>query len=154
MSNLVLDDKGVITACSSCGKRNRVPYERLSETGECGQCKSELSAMSEPISIESEAHFQQVINRSALPVLIDFWAPWCRPCLMVAPEVEKVAQNGAGTFLVGKVNTENLQMLGQRLQIASIPTMAVYKGGQELARLSGARPAADIEAFVRQTIKP
>jgi thioredoxin 2 len=89
------------------------------------------------------------VNGSPLPVVVDFWAPWCGPCRMVAPELERVAANNAGRFLVVKVNTDEIPELGERFGIRSIPTMAVFSGGKEAARTAGARPAADIEAFVR-----
>ena len=89
---------------------------------------------------------------ASLPIVVDFWAPWCAPCRMVAPEVAQVAARQAGRWLVVKVNTEALPELGERFGIRSIPTMAVFRGGVEVARTAGARPAADIEAFVRQSL--
>ncbi len=100
----------------------------------------------------TEAHFQQVVSLSALPVVVDFWAPWCGPCRMIAPEMVKVAATNAGRWLVVKVDTEALPGLGQRHQIRSIPTMAVFAQGREAARTSGARPAPAIETFVRGAI--
>ena len=90
------------------------------------------------------------VLKSNLPVFVDFWAEWCGPCRMVAPELVKVAARAAGRFLVVKVNTDAVPELGQRFGIRSIPTMAVFAGGREAARTTGARPAADIEAFVAQ----
>ena len=86
-----------------------------------------------------------------MPVIVDYWAPWCGPCRMVAPELQKVAARQAGKALVVKVNTDELSDLGQRFGIRSIPTMAVFAGGKEVGRTSGARPAADIEAFLEQS---
>ncbi len=94
--------------------------------------------------------FDAVVASSSLPVVVDFWAPWCGPCRMVAPELEKVARSAAGELLVVKVNTEALPALGDRFGIQSIPTMAVFRDGGEIARTAGARPASDILAFVRQ----
>jgi thioredoxin 2 len=85
-------------------------------------------------------------------VVVDFWAPWCGPCRMVAPELVKVAASNAGRYLVVKVNTDELPELGDRFAIRSIPTMAVFADGREVARTAGARPAADIEAFIRQAV--
>ena len=82
------------------------------------------------------------------PVVVDFWAPWCGPCKMVAPEIARVAAQNAGRYLVVKVNTDAIPELGERFGIRSIPTMAVFKSGREAARTAGARPAADIEAFI------
>ena len=91
--------------------------------------------------------------QSALPLIVDFWAPWCAPCRMVAPELAKVAARNAGRYLVVKVNTDALPDLGERFAVRSIPTMAVFAGGREVARTAGARPAEDIEAFVQSALQ-
>ena len=85
-----------------------------------------------------------------LPVVVDYWAPWCGPCGMMAPELQKVASRLAGKVLVVKVNTDELSDLGQRHNIRSIPTLAVFVGGKEVARSAGARPAEQIEALIAQ----
>jgi thioredoxin 2 len=143
-----LDDLGVIVTCPGCGQKNRTPYARLGETGSCGKCKSDLASPTEPIEVDTEAHFDQLTGSCAVPALVDFWAPWCGPCRMVAPEVAKVAAGARGRFVVAKVNTETLPEVGQRFGIQSIPTMAVFHHGRELSRTMGARPAAAIEVFV------
>ena len=85
-------------------------------------------------------------------MLVDFWAPWCGPCKMVAPELVKVAQAGAGRWVVAKVNTEDLPALGSQHGIRSIPTMVLFKGGREVARQSGAMPAAAIQQFITSAL--
>ena len=151
MADPQLDDRGIVVACPSCAKKNRIQYERLGDPVRCGSCQHALAPPAAPIEIDTAADFDRLVSRASLPVVVDFWAPWCGPCRMVAPELVKVAARAAGRFLVVKVNTDAVPELGQRFGIRSIPTMAVFAEGREAARTSGARPAADIEAFVAQT---
>jgi thioredoxin 2 len=153
MSTLRMDSRGVIQSCPACGQKNRTPFERLNEVGQCGQCKAEIRAPSSPVEVSAEADFHQLREKSALPLVVDFWASWCGPCLRVAPELEKVAAGNAGTFLVVKVNTEQLPSLSARYNVRSIPTMAVFSAGNEMTRTMGAQPASAIEAFVREAIQ-
>ena len=143
-----LDERGVIVECAGCGKKNRLSYERLGDSVQCGECKKPLSAPGTPIEVHQTADFDNLIKQSSLPVVVDYWAPWCGPCRMVAPELQKVAARQAGQAIVVKVNTDELSDLGQRFGIRSIPTLAVFEGGREIARESGARPAPEIEAFI------
>ncbi len=152
MTQLAVDDRGVLVSCPSCGRKNRLAYDRLSDAVRCGQCKTPLGAPAEPFEVGSSADFDRVIAHASLPVVVDYWAPWCGPCRAVAPELVKVAARAAGRWLVVKVNTDALTDLGDRFGIRSIPTMAVFSGGREVGRTAGARPAADIEAFVQQTL--
>jgi thioredoxin 2 len=147
-----LDAKGIVVACPSCGQRNRVAYGRVTAETRCGKCHGVLSAPSAPIETPDSASFDAAIAQSEVPVVVDFWAPWCAPCRMVAPELERVASRNAGRYLVLKVNTDALPDLGERFAIRSIPTMAVFAGGKEAGRTAGARPAADIEAFIQSTV--
>jgi thioredoxin 2 len=150
MGSAELDDRGIVTSCPSCGQRNRLVYERLGEQVRCAKCKNTIGAPNQPIDVTSTADFDHLVTHASLPVIVDYWAPWCGPCRMVAPELQKVAARQAGRALVVKVNTDQLTDLGQRFNIRSIPTLAVFAGGREITRVSGARPAEDIEALVDQ----
>ena len=145
------DDRGVIIACKACGQKNRLMYERLGTEVRCAECKQPLSA-SDPLIVGTSADFDRLIGRSPLPVLVDYWAPWCGPCRMVAPELQKVAVRQAGRVLVVKVNTDELPDLGQRFGIRSIPTLAIFSRGREVSRASGARPAPEIEKWLEQAV--
>jgi thioredoxin 2 len=149
-----LDDRGIVIRCEACEQQNRLTYERLGQTVRCARCKTVLPAPAQPIEVGSSAEFDFLIARSPLPVVVDYWAPWCGPCRMVAPELQKVAARQAGRLVVVKVNTDSLTDLGQRFGIRSIPTLAVFAGGREVARTAGARPASDIEAFVQNAAQP
>ena len=145
------DDKGILIACPHCGQTNRLAFDKLGHAARCGKCKEEVRADAAPMEVASSADFDRLVSQSAVPVVVDYWAPWCGPCRMVAPELEKVAKRADGHYLVVKVNTDALSDLGQRYAIRSIPTLALCAGGREVNRTTGARPAADIEAFIAQS---
>jgi thioredoxin 2 len=147
-----MDERGVILVCGKCGRKNRVPF-RAGEA-KCGGCGERLPPPGAPVEAPDAASFDALVRDASVPVVVDFWAPWCGPCRMVAPELERVAAGNAGRYLVVKVNTDAVPELGERFRIQSIPTMAVFDGGREVARTSGARPAADIETFVQQSVSP
>jgi thioredoxin 2 len=147
-TNAELDDRGIVVICPSCAQRNRLAFARLDDTLRCGKCRTALTAPGFPIEIRGAADFDRLIASVPIPVVVDYWAPWCGPCRMVAPELEKVAARNAGRWLVVKVNTDVCTELGERFGIRSIPTLAVFAGGREVARTAGARPAADVERFI------
>jgi thioredoxin 2 len=147
MSTLRSDREGVIARCPSCGKSNRLRYENLSRAIRCGNCRTALPPPAEPVDAADAAAFDTIVQQTPVPVVVDFWAPWCGPCRMMAPELETAARGMAGRALVVKVNTDAVPELGERFRIMSIPTLAVFRQGREVSRVSGVRPAAEIEAL-------
>ncbi len=131
--------------CAACGAENRIPSEKLDRNARCGRCKGALPPEDHPVAIEDAASFDDLVARSPLPVVVDFWAPWCGPCRMVAPELEKLARTKSGKVLVAKVNTDEVPAVAARFGIQSIPTMVLFRGGRESKRVSGAMPAPAIE---------
>ena len=148
---LASDDRGVLVKCPSCGQTNRLGYQNLNRTIRCASCHTTLSAPGAPVDVASAPAFDALVAQSPLPILVDFWAPWCGPCRMMAPEVEKLARQTSGAALIVKVDTDAVPELGERFGIRSIPTVAVFKNGQVVARESGARPAADLQALLTRS---
>ena len=145
-----MDRRGFVRVCSNCGQRNRLLYERLGNAFRCSKCQTALPPVNEPVDVPRAVEFDELIARASIPVLADFWAPWCGPCKLVAPELIKIAADRAGHLIVAKVNTEDLPELGRLFQIHAIPTMVLFEGGFEVARQAGAMPAPRILQFLQQ----
>ena len=133
--------------CPHCGQRNRLPAERLAQGPVCGKCREAL--LSAPVNAGPEL-LAALIAQDSLPVLLDFWAPWCGPCVGFAPTFKAAAAKYGGRVVFAKLDTEAHQAVGAQHNIRSIPTLASLRKGRELGRISGALPPAQLEQLVRQ----
>ncbi|MDZ4289124.1 MAG: thioredoxin [Prosthecobacter sp.] len=144
------DERGIILPCPGCGTANRIAYSRLDQQGRCGTCKAALPIITIPVEIGSTAAFTALVSQSPLPIVIDFWAPWCGPCQMMAPEFAKAAAQAPGEAVFAKVNTDDQQAIAAQFQIQGIPAFALLRHGKTVAQTSGFQPAARLLAWVRQ----
>ncbi|MGB8517528.1 MAG: thioredoxin TrxC [Gallionella sp.] len=133
--------------CPHCEAVNRIPVERSGEQPVCGKCKQILFE-AQPVELNAK-NFMQHISRNDIPVLVDFWAPWCGPCRMMGPAFANAAQHLEPAMRLAKLNTEEARDLAAKYNIRSIPTLALFKNGQEVARQAGAMDMSGIVRWAR-----
>src|SRR5207253_2547526 len=138
----------VIRTCKAWGRKNRIPAKHLADTGRCGVCKSPLPPVDEPLDVDAE-QFDEITQQSRVPVLVDFWAAWCGPCKMAAPEVAQTAKNMAGKAAVIKVDTERYPQLSARFNIRGIPYFAVFSSGKPVVQQAGVVNHDQMESWLK-----
>lgn len=138
----------MIIMCPHCGGLNRVADEKLQQNPQCGKCQQSLFT-GKPIEMNS-TQFNRAMQKTDLPMVVDFWAPWCGPCQGFAPVFQQAAMNFEPRARFVKINTETEQQLGAQLEIRSIPTLAIFKNGQEVTRMSGAMDLGQFSQWLNQ----
>jgi thioredoxin 2 len=144
---MVATTDSIVRTCGACGRANRIPLTHLADRGRCGACRAELSPLDKPLDVDQHT-FDAIVASASVPILVDFWAPWCGPCRSVAPHVQRVAERNAGRALVLKVDTDQHPQLSARFGVQGIPNFVVISRGQVLRQQAGAVDAQVLESLL------